>query len=59
MNGKVGYIIHYGWISDGIHYLGVFSYYELKKGNNVSEVEINLSSISPLHFFSNDSDDDD
>ena len=42
MNGKVGSIIHDGWISGGIHYLVVFSSYELEKGNNVSELELNF-----------------
>ena len=59
MSGKVGAIFHDGWSSDGVHYLGLFASYELKKDNNVSEVEINWLSISPLLFFSNDSDDDD
>ena len=36
MSVKFGAIIHHGCISDGIHYLGVFAYYEPKKGNNVS-----------------------
>ena len=36
MNGKVGDIITYGFISDGIHYLKEFASYELKKGNNIS-----------------------
>ena len=40
MNGKVGAIIHYRWRSDGIIYPVVFSSYELKKGNNVSKVQI-------------------
>ena len=58
ISGKVGAIIHDGWSSYGVHYLGVFVSYELKKGKNSSEVGINCLSISPLHF-SNDSDDDD
>ena len=36
MSVKFGAIIHHGCISDGIHYLGVFAYYEPEKGNNVS-----------------------
>ena len=51
MSGKVGAIIHDGCSSGGVHYLGVFASYELEKDNNVSEVEINFLSISPLHFF--------
>ena len=51
MSGKVGAIFHDGWSSDGVHFLGVFASYELEKGNNVSEVEINYLSISSLHFF--------
>ena len=59
MNDKVVNIIHYGCISGNINYLGVFAYYGLEKGNNVSEVETNCLSISPLQFSSHDSDDDD
>ena len=51
MSGKVGAIIHEGWSSDGVHYLGVFAYYELKKYNNVSEFGINYLSNPPLIFF--------
>ena len=51
MNDKVVNIIHYLWISGNINYLGVFAYYGLEKGNNLSEVETNCLSISPLHFF--------
>ena len=50
MNGKFGSIIIDGWSYDGIHYPGVFSSYELEKGNNLSEVEINCLSISPSVF---------
>ena len=35
MSGKVGAIIHDWWISDGVHYIGVFASYDLKKVNNV------------------------
>ena len=59
MNDKVVNIIHYLWISGNINYLGVFAYYGLEKGNNLSEVETNCLSISPLQISSNDSDDED
>ena len=51
MSGKVGAIIHGGLSSGGDHYLGVFASYELEKINNLSEVETNCLSISPLNFF--------
>ena len=58
MSSVFGAIINYVWSSDGIHYFRVFSSHELYKDKNLSEVEINCLSISPLHF-SNDGDNDD
>ena len=51
MSGKVGAIIHDGWSYDYFNYLGLFSSYELGKGNNVSEVEMNCFINFTLAFF--------
>ena len=58
MSGKFGVIIYDGQISNGVHYLGVFASYELEKDNNISEVEINCLSISPIFLNGGNNDDE-
>ena len=51
MSGKVGDIIHDGWRSGGVHYPGVFAYYELKKLTMYQKLKSIAYQFHPYIFF--------